>query len=125
MLSGGILSGLILWAARVRPRTNFLLTPGLIIKAVIWLVALYKISVVGPGFNIRTTEDLYVVVAGLFFLLDMVFDLVMGIFPFYHRLFRPVVKQGEILSSYYRKGFQNYLELPVYSILFPLYKWLF
>jgi len=63
--------------------------------------------------------------AGLLFFLDMVFDLVMGFFPFYHRLFRPLVPQGIILNSLYRDGYQNNMELPVYSVLFPIYKWLF
>jgi hypothetical protein len=55
----------------------------------------------------------------------MLFDLVMGFFPFYRRLFRPLFKQGPVLESLYGDGYQNYLELPVYSIIYPLFRWLF
>jgi hypothetical protein len=83
------------------------------------------VSEFGPGFNIVTTGYVKIVIAGLLFLLDMLFDLLVGFFPFYHKLFRPILPQGKILTSLYRDGYQNNLDLPVYSILFPLYKWLF
>jgi len=125
MIMGGLLSSVLLRFARVRSRVSYLLTPGLIIKAVIWIFALYKISILGPGFNIQITGYVYIVVAGLLFLLDMIFDLIMGFFPFYQSLFRPIIKQGTILDSLYREGYRNYQELPVYSVVFPLFKWLF
>ena len=55
----------------------------------------------------------------------MVIDLVLGFFPFYRLLFRPVIRQGKVLESLYREGYQNYQELPVYSMIYPLFKWLF
>jgi hypothetical protein len=125
LAAGGILSALLLWTVRVRSRVSYLITPGLLIKAVIWIGSLYLISELGPGFNIQTTGHVYIVVAGLLFLLDMVFDLVLGFFPFYRSLFRPLTKQGIILDSLYRDGYQNYMELPVYSVIYPLFKWIF
>jgi hypothetical protein len=83
------------------------------------------ISELGPGFNIQLTGWVYIVVVGLLFFLDMLFDLIMGLFPFYRLLFRPMVKQGPVLDSLYRDGYQNYLELPVYSVIYPLIKWIF
>ena len=125
IISGGILSLIMLFTVGVRSKVSYLLTPSLIIKSLIWLFALYQISVLGPGFNIQLTGYIYIVVAGLMFLLDMFFDLIMGLFPFYPRLFRPVIPQEPKLNELYREGYQNYQELPIYSVLFPLYKWLF
>jgi len=125
MLAGGILSTILLGLARIRSKVNYLFTPGLLIKAVIWIFVLFEVSEVGPGFNIITTGYVKIVVAGLIFFLDMIFDLVMGFFPFYHKLFRPLIAQGVILNTLYREGYQNNMELPVYSVLFPFYKWLF
>ena len=62
---------------------------------------------------------------GLLFLLDMIFDLVIGFLPFYRKMFRPVIQQGTILDSLYREGYQNYQELPVFSVIYPLIRWLF
>ncbi|HDS06226.1 MAG TPA: J domain-containing protein [Bacteroides sp.] len=125
MAAGGILSLVMLTTAGVKSKVSYLLTPSLLIKSLIWLVALCLVSVVGPGFNIRLSGYVYIVVAGLFLLLDMVFDLVMGLFPFYSKLFRPLIPQESRLRSLYREGYQNYQELPVYSVFFPIFKWLF
>jgi hypothetical protein len=122
---GGLLSFLLLKVVKVRSKASYLLTPGLLIKSGIWLLSLYLISTVGPGFDIALSGYVYLVVAGLFFFLDMVFDLVLGPFPFYKRLFRPIKRQGKVLESLYSDGYQNYLELPVYSVLYPLFRWIF
>ena len=89
------------------------------------MVSLSLISSLGPGFDIQISSFVYLVVAGLLFLLDMVFDLLVGFLPFYRLMFKPVFRQGIILDSLYKEGYQNYQELPVYSVIFPLFKWLF
>jgi hypothetical protein len=125
MISGGVVSAILLAVTRVRSKVSYLLTPSLLIKAMIWLLALYLISDTGPGFNISLTGNVYIVVFGLFFLLDMFFDLVMGMFPFYPRLFRPLVRQGAVMQSLYSQGYQNYQEWPLWSFFYPFFKWLF
>ena len=125
ILVGGILSSSVLIVARVKSKVSYLFTPGLILKVAIWFFSLAMISEFGPGFNIQTSGYVYLLIAGLLFLLDMVIDLVLGFFPFYRLLFRPVIRQGKVLESLYREGYQNYQELPVYSMIYPLFKWLF
>ena len=125
LLGGGIVSTMVLKLARVRSKISYLFTPGLILKMAIWIFSLLMISSMGPGFNIQISGYVYLVVAGLLFFLDMLFDLVIGIFPFYRKMFRPVIKQGTILDSLYKEGYQNYQELPVYSVMYPLIRWLF
>jgi len=125
MVAGGLISSLMLALARVRSKVSYLLTPGLIIKAGVWVGTLCTISSFGPGFNIQTSGYVYALIAGLLFLLDMIFDLVMGLFPFYRWMSRPLIKQGRIMDGLYRDGYQNYQELPVYSVLYPLFRWLF
>jgi len=104
---------------------SYLLTPGLILKSLIWIAALLGITNMGPGFNMQTSGYIYAVIAGLLFLLDMLFDLVLGLFPFYRWMFRPVIKQGAIMDRLYKEGYQNYQEFPVYSVVYPLFRWLF
>jgi curved DNA-binding protein CbpA len=125
ILVGGILSSSVLIAARVKSKVGYLFTPGLILKVAIWFFSLAMISEFGPGFNIQTSGYVYLLIAGLLFLLDMAIDLVLGFFPFYRLLFRPVIRQGKVLESLYKEGYQNYQELPVYSMIYPLIKWLF
>ena len=125
LLFGGIISSILLKLVRVRSKVSYLLTPGLIVKVLIWLGSLSMISSLGPGFNIQISGYVYLVVAGLLFLLDMVFDLAVGFLPFYRKMFIPLIKQGTILDSLYKDGYQNYQELPVYSVIYPLIRWLF
>lgn len=125
LFMGGILSAVFLKIIKVRSKVSYLLTPGLIVKAAIWLFALGMISKIGPGFDIQISGYVYLVVAGLLFLLDMVFDLVIGLFPFYHKMFRPLIPQGKIMEGLYNEGYQNYQELPAYSVIYPLIRWLF
>ncbi len=121
---GGIISSILLKLARVRSKVSYLLTPGLIVKVIIWLVSLGLISSLGPGFDIHISGYVYLMVAGLLFLLDMVFDLGVGFLPIYLKMFKPLIKQGTILDSLYQDGYQNYQELPVYSVVYPLVRWL-
>jgi hypothetical protein len=120
-----LISNVLLWIARVKPKTSFLLTPALLIKSAIWIAAILSISTIGPGFDISLNSYKFIVFAGLLFLLDMLFDLVLGLFPFYKNLFKPLAKQGKILSDLYKQGYQNYIEYPVYSIIYPFFKWIY
>ena len=125
ILAGGLFTTVLLKLARVRSKVSYLLTPGLMLKALVWLICLALISRTGPGFDIQISGYVYLMVAGLLFLLDMIFDLVMGFFPFYRKLYRPVLKQGTVMDGLYKEGYQNYQELPVYSVIYPFIRWLF
>jgi hypothetical protein len=125
LFSAGIVSAIMLKLARIKSKASYLLTPALILKILVWLVCLGLISDIGPGFDIHLSGYVYLVVGGLLFFLDMVFDLLFGFLPFYPKMFRPVVRQGAVLETLYREGFQNNQELPVYSMGFPLFRWLF
>ncbi len=125
LVAGGLLSSMMLAIVGVRSKVSYLLTPGLILKSGIWIAAICLITTIGPGFNLQTSGYIYAVIAGLLFLLDMAFDLVLGLFPFYRWMFRPVVRQGKIMESLYLEGYQNYQEMPIYSFVYPLFRWLF
>lgn len=125
MLAGGLLSMIMLAFAGVRSKVSYLLTPGLILKSGVWIAAFSSITTLGPGFNLQTSGYVYAIIAGLLFLLDMLFDLIMGLFPFYRWMFRPLTRQGKIMDALYREGYQNYQELPIYSVVYPFIRWLF
>lgn len=125
IIVGGLLSFVVLKIADVKSKTSYLFTSALIVKNLVWIGALLAISSIGPGFDIHITGYLFLVLGGLVLLLDMLFDLIFGFFPFYRRMQEPVIRQGKVLVSLYKEGFQNFQELPGYSILYPLMRWLF
>lgn len=125
IILGGMISFVVLKIVRVKSKTSYLFTSSLICKLLVWIAALLAISHFGPGFDISLSGYIYLVLAGLFFILDMAFDLLFGLFPFYKKMQIPVFMQGSVLNSIYNQGYQNYIEYPVYSIIFPLVRWLF
>lgn len=125
LFAAAALSRIMLLLVKVKPKSTYLLTPAIIIKLTIWLIALAAISYTGPGFDIHISGYIYITVALLFFMLDMFFDLIFGFFPFYHALHKPLIRQRRVLNSLYDEGFQNYQEMPFISILFPFFKWMF
>lgn len=124
VLAAVLVSYLVLKITGVKSKTSFLFTPALCIKAVVWIIGMLSISQFGPGFDIVPGEYKWIVIAGLFFLLDMLFDLLLGLFPFYHRLFVPLVPQGRVMNRLYRDGFRNYVEYPFFSVFYPFYLWI-
>lgn len=125
LVIGGILSACLHAVARVKSKVSYLFTPALLIKLVAWVLVLVSITEFGPGLSLRLSEAVYPLFVGMLLLLDMLFDLVMGFFPFYQKLFRPVIRQGKVMDRLYRDHYQNYQEFPVYSVFFPLIRWLF
>lgn len=124
ILAAALVSFLLLKISGVKSKTSFLFTPALCIKATAWTFAMLSISHFGPGFDIVPGEYKWIVIAGLFFLLDMLFDLLLGLFPFYQRLFVPLLSQGKVMNRLYKEGFRNYVEYPFFSVFYPFYLWI-
>lgn len=124
IIAAMLVSVLVLKITGVRSKTSFLFTPALCIKAAAWIIVMLSISHFGPGFDLVPGEYKWVVIAGLFFLLDMLFDLLLGLFPFYQRLFVPVKQQGRVMNRLYEEGFRNYVEYPFFSVFYPFYLWI-
>ncbi len=122
---GGLLSVTILKLARVKAKTSYLFTWAVLIKISVWIVSLLSISYLGPGFNISLTGFIYIVLGGLFLILDLIFDFLFGFFSFYKKMHKPIFPQGKVLNSLYEDGYQNYQDIPVYSVFYPLMRWLF
>ncbi|MFC2090150.1 J domain-containing protein [Bacteroidota bacterium] len=125
MILGAGITSILLIILGIRSKTSYLLTPALAIKMAIWVIGALLFSEFGPGFNIEINEYKYLLFGGLLFFTDMIFDLVFGLFPFYQKLFIPFVKQGYELDQLYQEGYQNYIEYPFYSVLIPIFRWIF
>ncbi|HYW97223.1 MAG TPA: DnaJ domain-containing protein [Bacteroidales bacterium] len=108
-----------------RSKTAYLVNPFLIIKVAIWLVVIISQTTYYPGLVFYTTSILGFLIFLLLFFLDMVLDLIFRFFPFYHVLYQPLTKQPGIVMKLFGHGYQNYLDIPVWSTLYPFLRWLF
>jgi len=108
IISGSILSWAFLRAFNTFPKVSYLLSYGMIIKILIWMINLYFFGT-------------YALIL-LFFdpMIEAILRQVSG-----DRLFIPLLKQHPSLDKLFRKRYQVYLELPVWSVINPFFRWIF
>lgn len=119
-----IISRLLLFTSGIYAKTSFLLTPFMLIKLGIWILIICTQTTLYPGLVLFTTEILPLFFIIMLIFLDMFLDLILRIFPFYNRLYFPLLKQPPIVQKFFENGYQNYLEVPVWSTIYPLFRWL-
>ena len=120
-----LVSKSILIISGVTSKTSFLFTPFMIIKLSIWIIILCIQTTIYPGLVLFTTEWLPLYFLAMIIFLDMFLDLLLRVFPFHHKLFSPILKQPKMVQTLFDNGYQNYLDVPVWSTLYPLLRWLF
>lgn len=123
--TGLVLSTLLTILTRTRSKTSYLLNSFLVVKVIIWMAIIISQSTMYPGFIFTSSENtpVYLVVMGFFG--DMAMDLIFRIFPFYKHIYKPIFSQGPVIDGLYRDGYQNYLDIPVWSTVYPLFTWFF
>jgi hypothetical protein len=118
-------SNIIFFLSKTKSKTSFLFNPFLMIKIIIWLIVIISQTTYYPGFVVYTTPISYFLVFAMLFFLDSILDLIFRLFPFYKYLYLPIPKQPEILKTLFESGYQNYLDIPLWSNLYPFLRWLF
>lgn len=109
----------------IYPKTSFLLTPFMIIKLSIWILVISSQTTIYSGFVMFTTETLPIYLIVMLLFLDMVLDLLLRIFPFFPKLYKPIIKQPPVINHLFSQGYQNYLDIPVWSTIYPFIRWIF
>ncbi|MFW5820280.1 MAG: J domain-containing protein [Bacteroidota bacterium] len=120
-----LISNLILWISKVRSKTSYLLNWFLIIKIIIWMLVITTQTIAYPGLVFFTEEFLLLYIILMLLFLDMFLDLIFRAFPFYNKIYLPLLRQPEIVKKLFKKGYQNFLDVPVWSTLYPFLRWLF
>ena len=108
IIGGSMLSWSFLRIFNTYPKVSYLLSFGMIIKICIWMVCLYFFGT-------------YALIL-LFFdpMVEAILRQISG-----DRLFIPLLKQHPSLDKLFRKRYQVYLELPVWSVINPFFRWIF
>jgi len=120
-----VFSNLVLLVARTRSKAAFLLNPFLILKIICWLIILLTQTTYYPGFVMYSTQLSYFLIIFMLIFLDMLLDLLLRAFPFYKYMYQPLSQQPHIVRMLFFKGYQNYLDIPVWSTIYPYFRWLF
>jgi hypothetical protein len=104
---GSLLSLLLLTLSSTKPKSSYLLNPGMMIKILIWLVCIYFLQ----GY------------AALLLFFDPMIEATLR-FISRDNIFIPVVKQHPEIETLLRNRYQFYLELPIWSVINPFFRWL-
>jgi hypothetical protein len=124
LVIGGILSKLVMIFSRTRSNVSYLYSYNLILRIVIWLMIIISMSRISiHPFNIRTTEFIYFAVTSI-----IIFDcLIMQVLGMMLKTYssKPLIGQYPEVSKLFDSGYTLYNEMPVFSVIYPLFKWIF
>jgi uncharacterized membrane protein (DUF485 family) len=123
--TGGLLAALLLIFSRTRSKVLYLYTWSFIIRLGLWLLVLVMLCRWSEFPDIQPTDYLVVGVISLLFFQDIFVDLVKKILFRKRNLDKPIIKQPVEIQKLVNQGYQGYLEIPVWSTIFPLIKWVF
>jgi hypothetical protein len=125
MLAGGLLAGILLAITGIRSKVSYLLNINLLVKLFSWIL-IFVLFTDFSGFpNIVTSDYIMVGIMLMLFFQDILIDPFIRLFSRKGKQIMPLLPQPESLKKWYRKGYQPYLEIPVWSTIFPLLKWIF
>jgi curved DNA-binding protein CbpA len=125
IMAGGILTAIILLISHTRSKVSYLYTWNLLIRLGIWVLLLVMLCSWNEFPDIKPTEYLVVGVIFMLFFQDVFVDLVTKIIFKKTNLDKPIITQPVEIQKLINQGYQNYLEIPIWSTIFPLIKWVF
>lgn len=120
-----LFSQIILILSAVHPKTSFLLTRFMILKLLIYLAVTYSQTTIYPGLVLYTAEVLPYLYVVMILFLDMIMDLILRVLPVYYKIYLPILKQPLIIKQLYAKSYRDYLDIPIWSSIYPFLRWLF
>ncbi len=122
---GGLLTAFILAFSHTRSKVSYLYTGSFFIRLGLWLLVLIMLCRWNNFPDIQPTEYMVIGVISLLFFQDVLIDLVGKILFRKSNLDKPIIKQPIEIQQLIDQGYQDYLEIPVWSTIYPLIKWVF
>jgi len=125
IITAGLLATLILLLTRTKSKVSYLLNRLMVTRIICWLVIVLLVTDIRDFPNIRSTDYTAAGVVIWLFLQELFIEPVSRIFFRKDILHKPLFRQPVLINRLVEQGYQNYFEIPVWSTIFPLIKWLF
>ena len=121
---GSILSQIIFLLSRTKSNNSYIFSPLFIIKLISWIIIIYLVSDIQiQPFNIQTTSYIQLVIVGILFF-DSPFEQILKT-VFGPKILKPIIRQPIKITEQFENGYQLYNEIPIWTVIFPIYKWIF
>jgi hypothetical protein len=120
----GIVCSLILIISRTKSNVSYLFNFNLITRVCIWLFLISELSHIGlHPFDISTSDVIFFAVTAIIFF-DCILMQGIGMILGKHSSI-PIIGQYNEVKKLFDNGYTAYNELPVFSVIYPLFKWIF
>ena len=125
LFAGWLISTLVLSFSRTYSKVAYFLSYGTLIKIGVWLLVIVLFSKFNlKPFNIETTEYIKPIVVLILFLDSFLEQLIK--LPKKRSIFKPLAKPYNSLNNeYFQNNYQLYLEVPIWTVINPLLRWIF
>jgi len=124
LLMGWILTSLLLLITHTQSKTAYLMSYGMIIKIFLWLLVIGSLSEFHfSPLDIQTTPMIHFGIVS-YLIVDAILEQFLKI-PKKVKLFQPIPKHYVNLTRHFEENCQLYLEIPFWTSLYPLVRWIF
>ena len=124
LLFGGLLAWLINLVSGTRSKSSYLFTPGILFKILLWIVIIILLTSFSGSTCFQTSDYTGVAVIVMAMIIDPFIDLFARML-FSIRSTTPLFRQPGQMDQLYHKGYQNNLEIPFWSTIYPLLRYIF
>ncbi len=124
LTAGGLIAAFVNLLTLTRPKSTHLFSPVILFKMLIWILIILALTRFEKGPDFYTSEDTLGVITLTIFFLDLLVD------PLARLILRkkfhlPIFKQPLDIAKLFSQGYQNNLEIPIWSTFYPLFHFIF
>ena len=116
-------SSLLLEVTKTRSKNTYLVSYGILIKIVVWLLVISLCS----EFNFKhmniSTKGYFKVVFVMMLFFDSFLEQFLKIAK--KKMFKPILSRYIKIDQYFNNNYQFYLEVPVWTSIYPIIRWIF
>jgi hypothetical protein len=121
---GALISRMLNLLTQTKSSVSYLYSFGFVIRVLVWLLALIMISSFSlTPFNIFTSDYVYMIVVCVVLFDCVLMQLLNAILG--KQAYLPIFKQYEEVKIRFDEGYKVYNDIPIISVVFPMYKWIF
>jgi hypothetical protein len=124
MTLGGLSGILLLIITRTKSNVTYLISHGMILRIIIWILCITQVSgFYSKPFDIFTNDYIHFVVAAIILFDSFIMQLINLILGKYSS--KPISYQFPETTKKFNEGYLVYNDVPVISVVYPLFKWFF